>query len=67
VTIFSVDPGDMDTEMHRAALPDDDPAQLAHVEDVAEASFDWLRLRWSPALAWRPATFSQWCSDPGSA
>jgi len=37
VTVVSVDPGDMDTEMHRAALPDDDPAQLARPEDVAEA------------------------------
>jgi hypothetical protein len=27
----------MDTEMHRAALPDDDPASLARPEDVAEA------------------------------
>ena len=37
VTVASVDPGDMDTEMHRAALPDDDPAALARPEDVAEA------------------------------
>ena len=37
VTVVSVDPGDMDTEMHRAALPDDDPALLARPEDVAEA------------------------------
>ncbi|HEY4026080.1 MAG TPA: SDR family oxidoreductase [Candidatus Dormibacteraeota bacterium] len=37
VTVVSVDPGDMDTEMHRAALPDDDPAALARPEDVAEA------------------------------
>jgi NAD(P)-dependent dehydrogenase (short-subunit alcohol dehydrogenase family) len=37
VRIVSVDPGDMDTEMHRAALPDDDPAGLARPEDVAEA------------------------------
>jgi NAD(P)-dependent dehydrogenase (short-subunit alcohol dehydrogenase family) len=37
VTVVSVDPGDMDTEMHRAALPDDDPASLARPEDVAEA------------------------------
>jgi NAD(P)-dependent dehydrogenase (short-subunit alcohol dehydrogenase family) len=37
VTMVSVDPGDMDTEMHRAALPDDDPASLAQPEDVAEA------------------------------
>lgn len=37
VAIYSVDPGDMDTDMHRAALPDDDPAGLARPEDVAEA------------------------------
>ncbi|HXM58171.1 MAG TPA: SDR family oxidoreductase [Candidatus Dormibacteraeota bacterium] len=37
VTVVSVDPGDMDTEMHRAAVPDDDPAALARPEDVAEA------------------------------
>jgi NAD(P)-dependent dehydrogenase (short-subunit alcohol dehydrogenase family) len=37
VRVVSVDPGDMDTEMHRAALPDDDPAALARPEDVAEA------------------------------
>jgi NAD(P)-dependent dehydrogenase (short-subunit alcohol dehydrogenase family) len=45
VTMVSVDPGDMDTEMHRAAVPDDDPAQLARVEDVAEA---FVRLAAAP-------------------
>src|SRR5262249_32785985 len=37
VTVVSVDPGDMDTEMHRAALPEDDPAGLARPRDVAGA------------------------------
>jgi NAD(P)-dependent dehydrogenase (short-subunit alcohol dehydrogenase family) len=37
VTVVSVDPGDMDTDMHRAALPDDDPAELGRPGDVAEA------------------------------
>ncbi len=37
VAMVSVDPGDMDTEMHRAALPEDDPAELARPEVVAEA------------------------------
>ena len=37
VTAVSVDPSDMDTEMHRAALPDDDPATLARPEDIAPA------------------------------
>ncbi|HET7543700.1 MAG TPA: SDR family oxidoreductase [Polyangiaceae bacterium] len=35
VRAFSVDPGEMDTEMHRAALPDADPATLARPEFVA--------------------------------
>jgi len=37
VRVLAVDPGDMDTGMHRAALPDDDPRALARPEDVAEA------------------------------
>src|SRR5207253_4365976 len=37
VSILSVDPGDMDTDMHRAAIPDADPAELGRPEDVAEA------------------------------
>ncbi|HSR24070.1 MAG TPA: SDR family oxidoreductase, partial [Candidatus Eisenbacteria bacterium] len=37
VTVVSVDPGDMDTDMHRAAVPEDDPATLARPEEVAEA------------------------------
>jgi NAD(P)-dependent dehydrogenase (short-subunit alcohol dehydrogenase family) len=35
VRSFSVDPGEMDTQMHAAAMPDADPAQLARPEDVA--------------------------------
>ncbi len=37
VQIYSVDPGDMRTAMHAAALPGDDPAGLADPADVAEA------------------------------
>jgi NAD(P)-dependent dehydrogenase (short-subunit alcohol dehydrogenase family) len=37
VKIYAVDPGDMNTAMHRAALPDDDPAGLADPAQVAEA------------------------------
>ena len=37
VRIHAVDPGDMDTDMHRAADPGADPSQLARPEDVAEA------------------------------
>lgn len=37
VRMITLDPGDMDTAMHRAALPEDDPAQLADPITVAEA------------------------------
>jgi len=36
VRVISIDPGDMDTAMHRAADPDADPAGLARPEAVAE-------------------------------
>lgn len=36
VRVFAVDPGEMDTEMHRAAIPDADPSTLARPERVAE-------------------------------
>ncbi len=36
VHAFSVDPGEMDTEMHAAALPEADPSTLARPEHVAE-------------------------------
>ena len=36
VRVISVDPGDMDTVMHRAADPESDPAGLLRPEDVAE-------------------------------
>ncbi|XXF77055.1 SDR family NAD(P)-dependent oxidoreductase [Myxococcaceae bacterium GXIMD 01537] len=35
VRFFNVDPGEMDTRMHRDALPDADPATLARPADVA--------------------------------
>ncbi|MDY7232663.1 SDR family NAD(P)-dependent oxidoreductase [Hyalangium rubrum] len=35
VRFLNVDPGDMDTRMHRDALPEADPATLARPEDVA--------------------------------
>lgn len=37
VRFLSIDPGEMDTEMHRAALPDADPSTLARPEAVARA------------------------------
>lgn len=37
VRFLSVDPGEMDTAMHRDAIPDADPATLARPDAVAEA------------------------------
>ncbi|TMD22548.1 MAG: SDR family oxidoreductase [Chloroflexi bacterium] len=37
VRMYAVDPGDMDTDMHRAAMPDADPCELARPDDVARA------------------------------
>ena len=37
VRIYAVDPGDMDTDMHRAAIPDADPSELARPDEVALA------------------------------
>lgn len=42
VRVLSVDPGEMDTDMHRAALPDADPRTLARPRDVARAIADLL-------------------------
>jgi NAD(P)-dependent dehydrogenase (short-subunit alcohol dehydrogenase family) len=36
VRVFSVDPGEMDTQMHRDAMPDANPAELERPERVAE-------------------------------
>lgn len=36
VRVFSVDPGEMNTAMHRAAIPDADPRTLADPDRVAE-------------------------------
>ena len=36
VRVFSVDPGEMDTNMHRDAMPDANPDELARPDDVAE-------------------------------
>jgi NAD(P)-dependent dehydrogenase (short-subunit alcohol dehydrogenase family) len=42
VRIVSLDPGDMDTPMHAAAIPDADPATLADPDDVAARIVDLL-------------------------
>jgi hypothetical protein len=35
VSTISIDPGEMDTDMHRDAIPDADPKTLARPADVA--------------------------------
>jgi NAD(P)-dependent dehydrogenase (short-subunit alcohol dehydrogenase family) len=42
VRVFSVDPGEMDTEMHAAAIPDADRDALARPERVAERILDLI-------------------------
>jgi NAD(P)-dependent dehydrogenase (short-subunit alcohol dehydrogenase family) len=41
VRVNSIDPGSMDTAMHRAAEPEENPAEWARPEDVTEP-FLWL-------------------------
>ena len=43
VRIYAIDPGDMNTAMHRAAVPEDDPAGLADPALVAEAFVELAR------------------------
>jgi NAD(P)-dependent dehydrogenase (short-subunit alcohol dehydrogenase family) len=42
VRVLSVDPGDMNTELHTAAIPDADPSSLADPGDVAARIARWL-------------------------
>lgn len=42
VVAVSVDPGEMDTDMHRAAMPEADTATLARPLDVARALASWI-------------------------
>ena len=50
VRMYAVDPGDMDTDMHRSAMPDADPSELARPDDVAGA-FIHLLTSAEPAVA----------------
>jgi NAD(P)-dependent dehydrogenase (short-subunit alcohol dehydrogenase family) len=43
VRFFSVDPGEMDTEMHAQAMPDADRATLARAADIAETIASMIR------------------------
>lgn len=42
IRMFAVDPGEMDTRMHRAAVPDADPSTLASPNDVAAHIVDMI-------------------------
>lgn len=42
VNVVSIDPGEMNTRMHRDAVPDADPATLADPADVARRIVDYL-------------------------
>lgn len=61
VRVLGVDPGEMDTEMHRAALPAADPATLARPVDVARRLIELIGRRDLPSGArielptWRAA------------
>jgi NAD(P)-dependent dehydrogenase (short-subunit alcohol dehydrogenase family) len=48
VHVFSVDPGEMDTAMHRAAIPGADPKTLQRPEDVAVRIVAEIARRVSP-------------------
>lgn len=43
VRVLAVDPGEMDTEMHRAAMPEADPAELERPERVAARIVSMIR------------------------
>jgi NAD(P)-dependent dehydrogenase (short-subunit alcohol dehydrogenase family) len=43
VQFLSIDPGDMDTEMHAAALPDADPTTLQKPADAAHRLVEIIR------------------------
>ena len=51
VRVFTVDPGEMDTRMHADAMPDADPAQLAHPEKVAARIVSLLTRTRTPRIA----------------
>ena len=45
VRFYSIDPGDMDTPMHKAALPNADPSELRNPDDVARELLEFLRVK----------------------
>jgi len=59
VSAVSIDPGEMDTDMHRDALPDADPATLARPVDVARRIISGLE-RLSPDQSGARVIASDW-------
>jgi NAD(P)-dependent dehydrogenase (short-subunit alcohol dehydrogenase family) len=59
VIAVSADPGEMDTVMHRAALPGADSASLAAPSEVAAGLMRWIA-RLTPADSGRRATPADW-------
>jgi NAD(P)-dependent dehydrogenase (short-subunit alcohol dehydrogenase family) len=59
VTVVSIDPGEMDTEMHRQAIPDADPASLARPAEVARQLIGWLE-RIGPEQTGLRASAADW-------
>ena len=55
VQVIAVDPGDMDTDLHRLAVPDADPADLASPRDVAARLANLVERRLAP-----PPTSDGW-------
>ncbi len=51
IRVFAIDPGEMDTEMHAAALPEADRSQLAEPADVAARILDALQAK-PEAMRW---------------
>jgi NAD(P)-dependent dehydrogenase (short-subunit alcohol dehydrogenase family) len=50
IRFLSIDPGDMDTALHRAALPDADPSTLKHAEVAARELADAVTVALTSAL-----------------
>jgi NAD(P)-dependent dehydrogenase (short-subunit alcohol dehydrogenase family) len=67
VKIYAIDPGDMNTAMHRAALPEDDPAQLSDPTEVAEAFVDLATGRVAPGSRLEAAELLRQVKEPARA
>jgi NAD(P)-dependent dehydrogenase (short-subunit alcohol dehydrogenase family) len=68
IRVLSLDPGDMDTPLHAAAVPDADPSTLKRPEtaarEVADAIAAVLPVRWS-GIPLAAADTVRSAGDPG--